>query len=548
MLRDGCLTNRLLVYTVRMRGLVPAMCAMGLAMAQTGARTPGREGVDSIRAADLRADLTFLSSDELDGRMSLQRGSDVAVKWIVAEFEKAGLQPAGLSGSYLQPVPIIEYRTDRDASGLTIHTGSTSQTYHAPDAYGAFANDVSLSAPVVFAGFGITAPELNYDDYAGIDAHGKVVLIFDHEPQETDAKSVFNGKGNTRYAGGYMKAWNAQKHGAVAVLVVGEPNRTHPSNQERLARIRGQNLRARMPSQALEDSAIHIPTYTVSDQIAAAMLNGQAKQLQSAIDATLKPQSRELPGCLAELKILNSERRRGLAYNVLGVVPGGDPAVASETVVFGAHYDHDGPAPTGGIYHGADDDGSGTVGVIALARAFAKNTVKPRRSLLFAVFAAEERGLLGSYYYVSHPTRPLETTRAVINFDMIGRNETVSEQTKDLIEIAPDTSNELNLVGTNYSPDYRAIVERANGGVGLHLNYKWDEEPALNVFFRSDHYPFALNGVPALWWFTGFHPDYHQTTDTAEKINYDKMVKILKLAFLAGFDLADAAQPPKFKP
>ncbi len=143
--------------------------------------------------------------------------------------------------------------------------------------------------------------------------------------------------------------------------------------------------------------------------------------------------------------------------------------------------------------------------------------------------------MLGSYYYVQHPLRPLETTRAVINFDMIGRNETPSAQTNGVIEIAPDTSNELNLIGTNYTPDYRKTVEKADEDVGLHLNYKWDQEASLNVFFRSDQFPFALHGIPAIWWFTGFHPDYHQTTDTADKINYPKMEKILKLAYLSAW-------------
>lgn len=529
-----------------MRLLLIAALALPLA-AQSITKSRIADGLNAIRASDLRADLTFLSSDELEGRLSAQRGSEIAIKWIVAEFEKAGIKPAAPGGSYLQPVPLIEYRTDRDASGLTITHSGKSQTYHSPDAYGGFPNDVTVTAPVVFAGFGITAPELHYDDYDGLDARGKIVLIFDHEPQETDASSIFNGKGNTLYAGAYMKTLNAQKHGAAAVLVVSEPNRKHPSNQERLARIRTPNLRARIPSQSIEDSPIHIPTFTISDEIASDLLAGQAKQLQQAIDTTLKSQSRPLEGFTASLQIVNSERRRVTTQNVLGLVEGGDPALAGDTIVFAAHYDHDGLAPNG-VYHGADDDGSGTVGVIELARAFATNPVKPRRSLLFVVFAAEERGLLGSYYYVAHPARPLATTRAVINFDMIGRNETPSQQTNGLIDIAPDTSNELNLVGANYSPDYKEMLERANNMVGLKLNYKWDEEPALNVFFRSDHYPFAMQGIPALWWFTGFHPDYHQVTDTAGKINYEKMVKILKLAYITGFDIAEAQTPPRFKP
>jgi Zn-dependent M28 family amino/carboxypeptidase len=183
---------------------------------------------------------------------------------------------------------------------------------------------------------------------------------------------------------------------------------------------------------------------------------------------------------------------------------------------------------------------------VTLARAFANSPVKPKRSVLFAVFAAEERGLLGSYYYVQHPLVPLAKTRAVINFDMIGRDEAPSEQTRGMIEIEPDTTNLINLVGLKYSPDYKGVVERANGQVGLKLSYKWDDEAALNVYFRSDQFPFALKDIPAMWWFTGFHPDYHQTTDTVDKINFEKMAKILRLAYLTGWDFADSDGPLRF--
>jgi Zn-dependent M28 family amino/carboxypeptidase len=183
------------------------------------------------------------------------------------------------------------------------------------------------------------------------------------------------------------------------------------------------------------------------------------------------------------------------------------------------------------------------VGVVELARAFAMNPIKPRRSILFVVFAAEERGLLGAYYYVSHPLRPLETTRAQINFDMIGRNEAADARVQT--EIDADTTNELGLIGTHYSPDYRAVVERANEMVGLNLTYKWDRDSFNQVLFRSDQYPFLQRDIPAIWWFTGFHPDYHQVTDTADKINYTKMTKILKLAYVSGFEFADSASVPK---
>src|SRR5579884_4218196 len=146
----------------------------------------------------------------------------------------------------------------------------------------------------------------------------------------------------------------------------------------------------------------------------------------------------------------------------------------------------------------------------------------------------------------AHPLRPIETTRAMINFDMIGRNETESNQTKGLIDIPADTTNRLNLIGGTYSPDYRRTVEQENKYVGLVLDDRFDHESALNIFFRSDQFPFVLRNVPAFWWSTGFHPDYHHTTDTAEKINYLKMAKILQLAYLTAWQFGDEAQPPKF--
>src|SRR5271165_872318 len=510
-------------------------------------------GYNSIRAANLRANLTFLASDALEGRLSLSRGSEVAIEWICAEFTKAGLKPIA-GGSYSQPVPLWDYRPDRQSGFVLVQQSGKQFKFSFPDAFGQFPDDVYLSGAVVFAGYGITAPELGYDDYRNIDAKGKIVLVFDHEPQETDPKSIFNGTGNTRYATTRVKALNAQAHGATGVLIVAEPNRKHPSNQERQARIPGGAQRvARIPSEAIVDDELHIPSMILSDLAAAnilAPLGVSPADLQAAIDKDLTVVSRAVPSTEVTIQLQNSARRRGVSYNVAGLLEGSDPTLAAETIVISAHYDHDGAANADGaarqIWHGADDNGSGTVGVVELAHAFAKNPSRPKRSILFIVFAAEERGLLGSYYYVQRPLRPLESTRAVINFDMIGRNEETSEQTKGLIEIAADTSNELNLIGTNYSPDYRRTVETANQSVGLHLNYKWDQEASLNVFFRSDQFPFALRGIPAMWWFTGFHPDYHQTTDTADKINYAKMEKILKLAYLSAWTFAGEAAPPAF--
>jgi hypothetical protein len=530
--------------------LLPLLLILTFSSAQAQSPVPANlaAGYKTITETDLRADLAFLSSDALQGRMSLQPGDDAAIQWIASEFAKTGLLPT-VNGTYLQPVPLIEYRPDRSQSYIALKRGGVDQQWKFPDAFGGFYKDIDITADVVFAGFGITAPELGYDDYKGVDVKGKIALLFDHEPQENDAQSIFNGTGNTRYATTRVKALNAQAHGAVGVLIVAEPNRKHPSNQERIARIGGSIARAvPIPSQALEGDALQIPVAIVSDAVGSEMManaGATPPELQAAIDRDLKPQSRPLPDTTVTIHYRCNDVRKGTTYNVVGLLEGSSPTLKAETIIISGHHDHDGMSGTD-IWHGADDNGSGTVGVVELAHGFAANPARPKRSILFVVFAAEERGLLGSFYLAAHPLRPLDTTRAMINFDMIGRNETPSDQTKGLIDIPADTTNRLNLIGGTYSPDYRRTVEQENKYVGLILDDRFDHESALNVFFRSDQFPFVLHNIPAFWWFTGFHPDYHHTTDTAEKINYVKMAQILRLAYLSAWQFGEEPQGPRF--
>jgi hypothetical protein len=542
--------------------LIVMLAASSFMVATSQAAVPAAErpGFQHLREQDLKADLYFLASDPLQGRMSLQNGDDAATQWIAAEFAKAGLQPvardAAGHASYFQAVPLIEFRADRTTSFLKFTHGSQSFQWYRPDMVGAFRDDVEVTAPLVFVGYGITAPGLGYDDYRGIDARGKIAVVFEHEPQENDPHSRFAGTGNTRYATNRMKAVNAQAHGALAVLVVAEPNRRHPSNLDRVNRIGGSITRANpLPSQALVDDEVHIPTVTVSDAAGAELLRaaGMTPQaLQAAIDQDLSNHSLPLTDSVATLHLDNKSRTTGTTYNVAGLLPGSDPTLSAETVMITAHHDHDGSSPGADgameIWHGADDNGSGTVGVVELAHAFATNPAKPKRSILFVVFAAEERGLLGSYYMAAHPLRTLATTRAMINFDMIGRDEKPSEQTDGLIEIPANTSNRLNLIGAGYSPQFKATVVAANRDVGLELDDRFDHENALNTFFRSDQFPFLLHDIPAFWFFTGFHPDYHHTTDTPDKIDYPKMLKILQLSYLSAWSFANTAGYPAFVP
>lgn len=515
-----------------------------------------RTGFSHIREVDLRADITFLASDALKGRATFSQGDAAAVQWIVSEFTKAELKPAAIDAhgepSFLQPVPLILYTPDNKATRLVLKRKGRDMSWGTPDVGGRSPRNVDLQAPAVFAGYGITAPAMGYDDYAKVNVKGKVAVVFDGEPQENDPKSIFNGVGNTMYATGREKLLTAQAHGAVAVLFVPTPGALSPA--QRRARTDkgypGDDPRPVYPAYALADDEVHIPSLRISSEVADQILattGSTSAKLFAAIDKSLRPVSRALPETSVSVHLVSRVEKKGTAWNVVGLMPGSDPALAAETIIISGHHDHMGENKDGAIFHGADDNASGTTGVVELAHAFMANPAKPKRSILFVVFAAEESPELGSYQMAAHPLRPLATTRAVINFDMIGRDEKPSWQTDGTdIQVPADTSNRLNLVGSPYSPDYRRTVGEQNRMVGLVLDGRFDHDHEISVLFRSDQFPFLLKGVPAFWWFTGFHPDYHHVTDTADKIDYPKMARILQLAYLSGWQFANEQQPPRF--
>jgi Peptidase family M28/PA domain len=519
-----------------MRHWVPGLGALSIVgglLCQTAAPIPQR--------SRLLADLEFLTSDALAGRVSLSLQAEISARYIAADFQRSGLAPAG--GSYLQAFPLIAYRSDPGRRALTLHRAGAEKTFRpGVDFTGAFSRDLDLKAPIVFVRYGITAPEYDYDDYAGVDATGKIALMFDHEPEEDDPTSRFNGTGQTLHAGRMVKVTNARRHGAVAVLIASEPIRRHPGLLDPAPRgaNQGQPLRASAPPQSLEDPG-QIPAFSIADTVLVQLLGSNQP---AELDA-LRPKA--LPDTVVEIRGGNSEQRRGTSYNAVGLWEGSDPALKSETVLMTAHYDHLG-VQNGRLYPGANDNASGTVAVMELARLFAANATRPKRSLLFVVFGSEEQLMLGSFYYTAHPLRPLAGTRAVLNLDMIGRDEQHIPQSEGALEIPADTSNRLNLVGAYYSPDLLSILERADRQVGLTLDTKFDRDHTLNALFRCDHLPFLLAGVPAVWLFGGFHPGYHEPSDTVEKLNLTKMEKVIQLAYAAALDVANSPAPPRFGP
>ncbi len=493
----------------------------------------------------MRADLEFLCSPELHGRVSLQPGANVAARFIAAEFQHAGLKPA-FGDSFFQTFGLVEPRLEAEKTLITLASsqGGVREFRSGKDFRGGVRMDVSLDASVVFAGYGITAPEYGYDDYAQLDVKGKVVVVFSHEPQESDPASKFLGRGFTLYAGTQHKVQNAQRRGAVLLLIVSDPNGSHRSPFDS-GSVPASSQRSSAPLQ--RPDAAGLPYLTISAAMAEALTAGSGNaslaDLQQQIDSTLQPHSKAFPDLTLHVRLVNASVRQGQSRNVVGLLPGSDPALSNEVILIGSHYDH---LPDRGetYYPGANDNGSGTVAVMELARVFAAMPKRHRRTIAFASFGSEEELMLGSFYYVDHP---VGVTRAMVNLDMIGRNEAETPETAaGKVRISPDTQNEVNVVGTAYSAGLRRLVERAARTQGLAANDKFDHESSQNTLFRCDHLPFLMKGIPAVWIFGGWHPGYHEPTDTVSRINFEKLTRVTQTTLELIQYLADSGTVPEF--
>lgn len=516
---------------------------------------------ESIRQQDLRADLFFLSSDALQGRLTATRDNRIAAEFIKSRFERMGLTPAGPENSYYQ---IFNLSTATLGSGNSLVITFPGQNRDIQLKAGQDYYPLNFSASgrsggtLVYAGFGITSPIQSHDDYRrGESVAGKVVLVLNHEPGERDPDSPFDGLVTSEASRTLRKALYAQEQGAVAILFVSDiHNHPEPVNFEASAKNYWPDETRRVPRYGLADwvERVRIPAAIISPALARTLISGTNRTLEE-LSSLAEKTGGITPISISGVEInlhVSVNRHIVQERNVVARMEGVDPAVADELIILCAHYDHNGVS-SAGIYNGADDDGSGTVALIEIAEAYALAASKghrPRRSVLFAAWNAEERGLLGAWAYTERPLYPLERTVAVINMDMIGRNEEVQEgggrRFRGLeIQTAESNSNAVNILGYTYSPDLRAEIEQANVHYGLDLKMRYDNN-ASNLLRRSDQWPFLQNGVPAVFVHTGLHPDYHTVYDQPEKINYVKMEKIARLVHQTSWNLAQGKGRPRF--
>lgn len=502
--------------------------------------TGGATSRPSQPGAALRDHLTVLASDELKGRATGEAGCEKAAAYIENQFMKIGLRPApGLAGyrqeyqatlgSVLGPDNrVMIPRPGQAARPLTVH-----EDYNP---FG-FSGTGRAEAPIVFVGYGITAPEYKYDDYAGVDVKGKIVLVLRHEPQQEDSTSVFNGTRATRYSEFRTKARVAEEHGAAGIIVVTDPLSRDAEYDDLIAFGKGQGISA-----AVALPAIHVKRKVLDELWGAGLPTPppDLKLAQKEIDATLKSQSFAVTGSAMTLAV-DIERERKTTWNVVGwLPPTGTPAQESaydsastpEHLAIGAHYDHLGMGGENSlspdslaIHNGADDNASGVSALIEVARALAEDPTPRPRGVLFAAFSGEELGLLGSAWLVGHS--PLLITRnvAMLNMDMVGRMK----------------DDKLQIGGVGTSPRFRPLIEQATTGTSIKVDY------SEGGFGPSDHSSFYAKQRPVLFFFTGLHEDYHRPSDDVALINFEGLVQVTGLVTRIARTLVDAPDPVPFQ-
>lgn len=468
------------------------------------------------------AHVKYLASPELKGRASGSSELNKAADYIARQFKAAGLKPVD-GKSYFQTFSVTSSARLGKHNQLTYTLGDKKKT--APAAQFtpmSFSSSGEFSGKVVFAGYGITAREYGYDDYAGIDAKDKFVIVLRHEPQEFDEKSAFSGKVYTEHAQFFSKAVNAKMHGARGVILVNDAsNHADADELESFATTAG-------PSEA-GIPYIQVKAEVVDQWLAeAGPHGGDVKTLQGAIDKDLGNMSFALPDSVTVTVRTDLRRDSKPVNNVMGYLPG----ETEEHVVIGAHYDHLGlgqqfslaPSLAGTPHLGADDNASGTAGLIELARFFAAQP-KRHRGIVFMSFAGEELGLLGSGFYVNNPKLPIENAVAMINMDMIGRIR----------------DGKVYLGGLGTGGSFNQLIDDAAKTSTLKL-----EKSDSTGYGSSDHTSFTTKQVPVLFFFSGLHADYHKPSDTWEKIDAPEAVKLLDVIANVTTHLTSEEARPQF--
>jgi hypothetical protein len=499
---------------------------------------PQSRGLKTITEKELRYHLEFLGAREFRGRETPSPELEIATLYLGNWLRNAGLNTVMSDGTFYQSVPLTVTSVFQPNTKILISKGSGEQLYYFGKGFsGNFSVSGSYSGNVIFAGAGIHDPENNWDDLNGLDLSGKVVVILDVQLPDTKyvSGSSYTNRLNSRIS-------EIRKRGASAVLSIVSPEREKK-------RAEGFNIFDYIPTGRLgiiydtqrtdfdsrtgdiagKPRFLPFEKAEISHEVAAGILGTTVSEIAGMFQKIRKGQqvpAEEIPEIHIRLDV-DIDSYKSVSRNVIALVEGSDPALKDEYVVICGHHDARG-IDDGEIIPGADDNGTATVALMEIAQALM--TEKPKRSVILAWFSGEEQGMNGSHYFINNCPIPVEKISACLNMDMIGRND-------------PDS---LFLVGSDLlSRGLDASINRVNKKYGINFGFDYrysDPDHPQRVYFRSDQYPFIRFGIPSVWFFSGFTPDYHTSRDLPEFVDYTKFLKATKLVYLTAFDIGNMKQ------
>ena len=579
----------------RSSAVVTALLVTTLGLSYSAAQPAAGGGASTITSAELKTWLTAVASDEFEGRATFTEGLGLAASYIASELRAMGVKPGGDKGSYFQRVAVLGVKSTSRHS-VTVTVNGQSKTFK--DGAGIVfpknsGGKQTLSADQIeFVGYGASLPMIKHDDYSGKTVAGKVIVYLGPRgPKIEDPKTAMDARrllgGRARYATDVMKA--VASIGPFVANPFGPPAAPSPAPTPAPSASPAASPGGPRPGgggggfgpQPLPspdfttvqrlDSMIP-PAVTAQDEFFEFLFSGsdvKYADLKAKAAAQEPLPAVSLKGASITINVDADYEvvRTQFTRNVVGIIEGSDPKLKDTYVAFGAHYDHNGYAegelveapvtetnPSGKrrlgapggttptamddrIWNGADDDGSGTVTLLSLAKAYA-TAPKTKRSLVFVWHTGEERGLWGSRYYADYPTVPVDKIVAQLNMDMVGRNNLDDPKEADIVY----------LVGSDrISTELHNISEDANAAskTPMKISYVMNDPADIEqVYYRSDHYSYAAKGVPIIFYTTGLHKDYHRNTDSVEKIEFDKMARISRLMYETGRRVANLDHAP----
>lgn len=503
-----------------------------------------QRGVDTINAAQLKDYLSFISSDEMEGRDTPSRGLDTTAKFLAMNLSRWGFKPAGDDGGYLQKIALSRDLVDKAETRVLLN-----------DQMLAFGADYIPSArpadlpatQLVFAGNGWLIKSKNIDAYKGIDAKGKIAVIFG--PPNGYPPGIKSSDLSGKRGEDWMNvAEYAQKQGVAGLVII--PDFQYLANWDRI-RNRVIERGVTKVDKFQVPAGAQLPQLVASPHVAEVLFQDERQTAQSIFESIYA-------GKVPEPFALNADKKLSITVkvksehlntqNVVAVFEGSDPILKDEYVAVGAHYDHVGigvPVNGDAIYNGADDDGSGTTALLAMAEALAKARMRPKRSVLFVWHAGEEKGLWGSRYFTNFPTLPLAKVVTQLNIDMIGRSKKEGNTNPRNNELSGP--NEIYVIGSKMmSTELGDLVASVNKQyLNLTYDYRYDDPADPNrFFFRSDHYNYARKGIPIVFFFDGEHEDYHRPGDSVDKIDFHKMESVARTIYLTLWEVANRPTRP----